>query len=59
MDKTLALGWFATGFLLAYLWQISSEPHRKNGKTEDDTLAGKKLTRFPHIAESMKDASGQ
>lgn len=58
MDKTLALGWFATGFLLALLWQTSSEPKRKTRKAEDDTLAGKKLTRFPHIDKNLEQAAG-
>lgn len=59
MDKTLAIGWFLTGALLVLLWQTQTEPRRKNSKTELDNLDGKKLTRFPHIEENLKQAAGQ
>jgi hypothetical protein len=56
--QTLAAGWFLSGFLLAYLWQTSTEPRRKTRKAENDDLAGKKLTPFPRIDENLKQATG-
>jgi hypothetical protein len=57
MAKTIALGWFISGFLAAYLWQTSNKPLRETRKAKNEEA--EKGKPYLRIDDNFKQAAGQ